>query len=312
MSRPLRIEYPGAFYHVTSRGNERKSVFMNDRDREKYLSYLESAHERYGAKIHVYCLMGNHYHLLLETPRGNLSQILHHINGAYTTYFNVKRERSGHLFQGRYKGILVDKDEYCKELSRYIHLNPVRAGIVKAPLEYRWSSYRFYVGKDKKPKWLTTELILDSSGGEGKRGFDRYKEYVEKGVTHEIENPLKGVVASAFLGSKEFIERIREEYLEKKEIDPRNISDIKRIQRWPSFEDIERAVAKRINREERLYRKTCIYMSHQYSGLGLDEVGRYFGMKAGTISQLSRRFKESVRKDKTIGQMIADIKKGEL
>jgi REP element-mobilizing transposase RayT len=110
VSRPLRIEYPGAFYHVTSRG------------REKYLSYLESAHERYGAVIHMYCLMGNHYHLLLETPRGNLSKILHYINGAYTTYFNIKRSRSGHLFQGRYKGILVDKDEYCKELSRYVHL----------------------------------------------------------------------------------------------------------------------------------------------------------------------------------------------
>ena len=128
MSRPLRIEYPGAFYHVTSRGNERKMVFQNSRDRERYLSYLESAHERYGAVIHVYCLMGNHYHLLLETPRGNLSQIIHHINGAYTTYFNVKRDRSGHLFQGRFKGILVEKDAYCKELSRYIHLNPVRAG----------------------------------------------------------------------------------------------------------------------------------------------------------------------------------------
>ena len=108
MSRPLRIEYSGAFDHVTSCGNERKTVFQSNRDREKYLFYLESAHERYGAVIHVYCLMGNHYHLLLETPRGNLSKILHYINGAYTTYFNIKRSRSGHLFQGRFKGILVD------------------------------------------------------------------------------------------------------------------------------------------------------------------------------------------------------------
>jgi len=136
MSRPLRIEYPGAFYHVTSRGNERKMVFQSTRDREKYLTYLESAHHRYGAIIHVYCLMGNHYHLLLETPRGNLSKVLHHINGAYTTYFNIKRGRFGHLFQGRFKGILVEKDAYCKELSRYIHLNPVRAGMVKSPSEY--------------------------------------------------------------------------------------------------------------------------------------------------------------------------------
>ncbi len=111
MARPLRIEYPEAFYHVTSRGNERKAIFRNDRDRTKFLSYLETAHERYGAIIHVYCLMDNHYHLLIETPGGNLSQILHHVNGAYTTYFNVKRQRSGHLFQGRYRAILVEKGE---------------------------------------------------------------------------------------------------------------------------------------------------------------------------------------------------------
>jgi putative transposase len=133
MARPLRIQFPGAFYHVTSRGNERKAIFRNDRDRQKFLSYLESAHESYGARVHVYCLMENHYHLLLETPRGNLSQILHHVNGAYTTYYNVKRRRSGHLFQGRYRALLVEKESYCQELSRYIHLNPVRAALVEEP-----------------------------------------------------------------------------------------------------------------------------------------------------------------------------------
>ena len=136
MARPLRIEYPGALYHVTSRGNEQKDVFKSRRDREQFLSYLESAAERYGAVIHVWCLMSNHYHLLLETPKGNLSQIMRHINGAYTTYFNVKRKRAGHLFQGRYKAILVDADAYVAELSRYIHLNPVRAGMVKKAEEY--------------------------------------------------------------------------------------------------------------------------------------------------------------------------------
>ncbi|HDO21625.1 MAG TPA: transposase, partial [Nitrospirae bacterium] len=140
MARPLRIEYPGAFYHITSRGNERKDIFKSARDREKFLSYLESSTQRYGAVIHVYCLMTNHYHLLLETPLGNLSQIMRHINGAYTTYFNTRRQRSGHLFQGRYKAIVVDADEYAEELSRYIHLNPVRAGIVERPEEYQWSS----------------------------------------------------------------------------------------------------------------------------------------------------------------------------
>ena len=147
MARPLRITYPGAFYHITSRGNERKAVFKSKRDREKFLEYLESATQRYDAQIHTYCMMDTHYHLLLETPSGNLSQIMRHINGAYTTYFNVKRGRSGHLFQGRYKAIVVDIDQYAKELSRYIHLNPVRAKMVETLEEYEWSSYKFFISK---------------------------------------------------------------------------------------------------------------------------------------------------------------------
>lgn len=312
MSRPLRIEYPGAFYHVTSRGNERKMVFQSIRDREKYLSYLESAHERYGAVIHTYCLMGNHYHLLLETPRGNLSQIIHHINGAYTTYFNIKRDRSGHLFQGRFKGILVEKDAYCKELSRYIHLNPVRAGMVKASLEYPWSSYRYFAGKDKKPQWLTLELVLGDFGGEGKKGYRGYREYVDRGVDKGLESPFKRVIASSFLGSEEFINNVRMEYLEKKKIDKRNIPAIKQVLRGPSPEEIERAVVKVLGRDHALYKKMCIYLSHQHSGKRLGEVGAYFGMKESAVSQLSRRFKETLKGDKELRGILGRIKEEEL
>ncbi len=312
MSRPLRIEYPGAFYHVTSRGNERKTVFQSNRDREKYLSYLELTHERYGAVIHVYCLMGNHYHLLLETPRGNLSKILHYINGAYTTYFNIKRGRSGHLFQGRFKGILVDKDEYCKELSRYIHLNPVRAGMVKAPLEYPWSSYRYFVGRDKKPKWLTTEFVLRDFGSEGGRGFKKYREYVERGEINELGNPFKRVIASTFLGSEEFIERIKLEYLAGKEIDRRDLPALKRILMGPSPESIERSVIKIVGRGHPLFRKLCIYLSYQRSGLNLREIGEYFGMKSGAISQLSRRFGETIKGDQELRKVLSNIEKKDL
>jgi len=309
VSRPLRIEYPGAFYHVTSRGNERKMVFQSTRDREKYLTYLESAHDRYGAIIHVYCLMGNHYHLLLETPRGNLSRVLHHINRAYTTYFNIKRGRSGHLFQGRFKGILVEKDAYCKELSRYIHLNPVRAGMVKSPSEYQWSSYRSFIGKDKKPDWLTTELVLGDFGGEGRKGYRGYREYVERRETKELESPFKRVIASTFLGSEEFVNWIRTEYLEKKEIDRRNIPSIKKVLKGPSLEEIERAVVKVMGKNHTLYKKMCIYLSHQYSGMRLDEIGTYFGMKGSAVSQLSRRFKETTRGDKEAGGILSKIEK---
>lgn len=154
MARALRITFTGAFYHVTSRGNDRKNVFKSKPDREKFLEYLESATQRYNAVIHAYCLLNNHYHLLLETPCGNLPQSMRHINGAYTTYFNVKRARSGRVFQGRYKAILVDIDEYAKELSGYIHLNPVRAKMVETPEMHDWSSYKFYIGKEKPAEWL--------------------------------------------------------------------------------------------------------------------------------------------------------------
>ncbi|MBM4338452.1 MAG: hypothetical protein FJ110_02805 [Deltaproteobacteria bacterium] len=309
MSRPLRIEYPGAFYHVTSRGNERRTVFQSNRDREKFLSYLETTHERYGAVIHVYCLMGNHYHLLLETPRGNLSKILHYINGAYTTYFNIKRSRFGHLFQGRFKGILVDKDEYCKELSRYVHLNPVRAGMVKTPLEYPWSSYRYFVGRDKKPEWLTTEFILGDFGGEGGRGFKKYREYVERQEDKKLDNPFKKVIASTFLGSKEFIDKIRLEYLEKKEMDNRDLPALKKILIGPSLESIEKAVLKRVGRSDPLFKKICIYLSYQRSGLNLREIGEYFGMQRSAISQLSRRFTEAVKGSQELRGVLSRIEK---
>ena len=164
MGRPLRIEYPGAFYHVTARGNEQREIYKSIADRERFLGYLASATERYGAAVHVWCLMTNHYHLLMETPEGNLSRIMRHINGAYTNYFNTKRRRAGHLFQGRYKAILVDRDAYALELSRYIHLNPIRAGMSQRPEEYVWSSYRNYAGQQVAPGWLRREGILRITG----------------------------------------------------------------------------------------------------------------------------------------------------
>ena len=219
MARPLRITFPGAFYHVTSRGNERKNIFKNDGDRERFLEYLESAFERYQASIHAYCLMDNHYHLLLETPSGNLPQIMRHINGAYTTYFNIKWKRVGHLFQGRYKAILVDIDEYAKALSRYIHLNPVRAELVQTPEQYDWSSYQFYIGRRKPPGWLFKNFILGYFGEKISTAQKVYRRFVNDLIDEEYDSPLKEVVSSTLLGSTDFIEHIKEEYLSKKKPD---------------------------------------------------------------------------------------------
>ena len=241
MTRPLRIEFPGAFYHITSRGNERKNIFKSLRDRERFLSYLESATKRYAAVIHVYCLMDTHYHLFIETPLGNLSKIIHHINGAYTNYYNKKHERAGHLFQGRYKAILVEADEYAKELSRYIHLNPVRAGMVDNPEEYIWSSYGYYILKEKVPEWLKRDLILACFSSKPGTAMKMYKEFVNGLSGKKYESPLADLSYSFMLGSKEFVSEIKDKFLKKKKAD-RNLPVLKKAMDMPDLEMIEEAV----------------------------------------------------------------------
>ena len=184
--------------------------------------------------------------------------------------------------------------------------------MVKAALEYPWSSYRYFVGKGKRPKWLTTEFVLADFGGEGGRGFRRYREYVEKGATKEMENPLNKVIASTFLGSKEFIDRITLEYLDKKEIDRRDLPALKKILRGPSLETIEKAVVKVVGRGFPLFKKTCIYLSYQRSGLSLGEIGEYFGMQRSAVSQLSRRFAESIKGDRELKRVLGKIEREEL
>jgi len=239
MARPLRIEYPGAHYHITSRGNEQKDIFKSQRDREKFLEYLDSATTRYGAVIHAYCLMSNHYHLLLETPGGNLSEIMRHINGAYTTYFNVKRKRAGHLLQGRYKAILVEADEYLVELSRYIHLNPVRVGIIERPEQYPWSSYLSYTGHSKPPAWLRPGFILGCFAKQIDDARKRYRTFVEDRLGKEYDSPLKKSIGTSILGSVAFVEEISTAYLQGKK--DRNIPALRQFLSRPTPETIGQA-----------------------------------------------------------------------
>ena len=260
MARPLRITYPGAFYHVTSRGNEQKAIFKSKRDREKFLEYLESASQRYDAVIHAYVLMDNHYHLLLETPTGNLPHIMRHINGAYTTYFNIKRKRFGHLFQGRYKALLVDIDEYAKELSRYIHLNPVRAKIVETPEEYEWSSYRFYIGKQKPPEWLYRDFVLGYFGKKLSSAQKEYQKFVSILTGEYYESPLMDIVSSTILGTPDFIALIKDRYLSGKQID-KDIPALKELSKKTSMRAIFDEVDSVFERENSLARNIKLYLS---------------------------------------------------
>jgi REP element-mobilizing transposase RayT len=308
MARPLRIQLPGAFHHITSRGNERSPVFLSQRDREKFLSYLESASERYKAVIHVYCLMDNHYHLLLETPAGNLSQIMHHINGAYTTFFNTKRSRSGHLFQGRYKAILIEVDEYAKELSRYIHLNPVRAGMVGKPEEYEWSSYRHYTVERNAPEWLERNFILGYFSKKLLRAMKLYCEFVDSSIDHEYKNPLADISNSVILGSKEFIAEIKDRFLGDQKSD-RDLPALRNLSTSKSFDDIEEAVDSAFPSDKKLARQVKLYFCHRYSGRKLKEIGSRFGIGLSGVTRASNRISLKAEKDKKIGKILKRIEK---
>ena len=304
MGRPLRIEYAGAHYHVTARGNEQKEIFKSQRDRERFLSYLESAVVRYGAVIHAYCLMSNHYHLLIETPSGNLSQIMQHINGAYTNYFNVKRKRAGHLFQSRYKAILIEADEYAKELSRYIHLNPVRAGMVTKPEEYRWSSYCDYIGERNAPDWLTTKLILDYFGT-GKTGRNNYRKFTEDLLEQKYESPLNSAIAATILGRERFVKEITARHVDGKQTD-RNVPAVKKLSNRPTLDTIIQAV-QGVLYTDKVSVKASIYLCHKYSGAKLKEIGARFGIGESAVSQTSRRFALQMQEDKGLSEVVGKL-----
>ena len=202
MARPLRIEYPGAWYHVMNRGGRRRFIFNTDDQRHYFLALLGEVYTRYRAEIHAYCLMDNHYHLLIRTPEANLQRVMRHVNGLYTQYFNRTEGKDGALFRGRYKAILVDADTHWIELSRYIHRNPLEARMTRRLQDYRWSSYRAYVGLTKPASWLYTRYILKAMGrGNPQAG---YKVYMKGDSNEALEAFYKGSKIPPLLGNEHF------------------------------------------------------------------------------------------------------------
>ena len=302
MARPLRIEYPGALYHVTSRGNEKKDIFRSIKDREKFLSYLSSAWERHGAVFHAWCLMSNHFHLMVETPLGNLSRIMKHINGSYTTYFNVNHKRAGHLLQARYKAILVQADAYAAELSRYIHLNPVRAKMVPFPEEYRWSSCGRYL-EGTAPSWLSTSLVLGYFGTEDEDRRGNYRDYLYDAIGKESRDPLADSVASTILGTDDFVREIREKYLEGKESD-RDLPALRGLSRGPGIAGIKVASEEAFPENERLARLAGIYLCWRFSGAKLKEIGTLYGISESGVNRACFRFENMMEREKDLRERL--------
>jgi putative transposase len=222
MARPIRIEYEGAVYHVTLRGNDRKAIFKTDEDREKFIEKLAESVERYDVRLYMYTLMTNHTHFVLETPRGNLSRFMQRFQTAYTVHYNRKHNRSGHLMQGRFGASVVDEDRYILKLSRYVHLNPVfiKANKPKAARErvlllrdYRWSSYRSYVGKCKREDFVDYEPVLAMMDGPARKQASQYRRFVEAGIVDIDSAVIYAKQRSRLcIGSDDSLERIESLY----------------------------------------------------------------------------------------------------
>lgn len=222
MARPLRIQYPGAYYHVTCRGNERKEIFLDTVDRTLFLEKLSSSLEIYEVELLAYVCMHNHFHLLITTPNGNLSEFMRHFNLTYTSAFNRRHRRVGHLYQGRFKSFLVDADNYLLEVSRYIHLNPIRTGVeVKRPAKERWdalirftdSSLPGYFSTRQRKDFLNYEAVLGYMGGDDRRARARYRRFIRQGVEGDIPNPLEVGKGNGIVGGKGFVGWIKGNYL---------------------------------------------------------------------------------------------------
>ena len=207
MARPLRLQFPGGLYHITARGNDRQPIFADDADCSAFVIVLASVVARYRVRCHAYCLMGNHYHLLLQTPDGNLSRAMRQLNGVYTQRFNRRHERCGHVLQGRFGAQLVDGQAYLHEVCRYIVLNPVRAGLASHPRDWRWSSFRATAGEGPVPGFLTVDWVRALSGATGQARADAYVRFVEAGLGQD-QDALARFESGPTLGDAAFVRRL--------------------------------------------------------------------------------------------------------
>lgn len=305
MARPYRLEVEDTCYHITSRGNERKVIFSQDRDREKFLEYLLKAKQKYKFYLYAYVLMSNHFHLLLETSLPNISKIMQYINTSYTTYYNIKHKRTGHLFQGRYKSIVVDKESYFLELSRYIHLNPVRAKIANKVQDYAWSSYKGFVAKNgdgKIDKERVNALINMNKSS--------YVKFIEEGVENKIE-PFKNLYAGFILGAESFIKEKLNELKDKVEGE---ISYKAELRAEAREKDIIKAIEDKYGKslaeikESKVRpmkeKQILVYLLRRMTGLTNRQIGELIGLKFSAVSKAGLKIEEQIKSNKRLRQEV--------
>ena len=285
MARPLRLEYEGAVYHVTARGNARQDIFLHDEDRAEFLNVLADAVDRFGWNCHAYCLMANHYHLLIETPKANLSKGMRQLNGVYTQGFNRRHGRVGHVLQGRFKSILIEKESYLLELARYVVLNPVRAGMVWYARLWRWSSYRATSGETLTPKFLTTDWILSQFDKDIGQAHMAYRRFVKQGRDVDVWENLRGGV---LLGTKRFVQQMKPRLKDRamaKEIPRRQ-----RLATRPSLDELFGDI-----KGDKAARNVKIHEAVRHHQYTLAELQTYLGLHYSTISRAAKQVEESTK-----------------
>lgn len=280
MARPIRIEYAGALYHVTSRGDRREDIYLGDDDRIDWLEVLGETCKRFNWVIHAYCQMSNHYHLLVETIDGNLSKGMRQLNGIYTQHFNRRHNQVGHLFQGRYKAILVQQDSYLLELSRYIVLNPLRvkAKMVESVDQWPWSSYSAVMGTSTSPEWLDTDWLLSQFGKQRKLARRKYDEFIVQGKG--LPSPLKETRHQLILGDDTFVEQFR---------DSKSIDQLREASMAQ-----KRSLAMTLPEYEKHYetRNEAMAKAYYSGAYTMREVAEYFAVHYMTVSRAVRQFEQ--------------------
>jgi len=326
MARPLRIQFENAYYHVTCRGNSGQEIFSYDADRLTFLDLLERSSDIYQTEILTYVLMSNHFHLLVKTPLGNLQEFMRHFNISYTSYYNWRHDRRGHLYQGRYKSFLVDADQYLQEVSRYIHLNPVRVKVrsgmtlgekEKYLRDYRWSSYGGYLSQGGRRGFLRAEEVLRYFGGDVPAGRRRYAAFVREGITGNLPNPLERGTGHGIIGTNEFIEKIKEEYI-RSGIGAREVPAVKRILAQVEPERIIRNICEefKVKRDELLRkgykgvaRGILMEMLYRYGGMNQREIGELMGIDYSAVSVMRKRLSALQKKDRNLSAGVEKLKR---
>jgi putative transposase len=309
MPRRPRIEYPGAFYHVLARGNNRKRIFIIDADYDKYLTLVKKYKKMYGFHLYAYALMPNHVHLLVESAEMPLSKIMQGLQQSYTQYFNLRHEAVGHVFQGRYKALICEKDAYLLELVRYIHLNPVRAQISSIPSEYRWTSHQYYLRRSQQ-ELVNVDFVLAQFASDRRRALESYQQFIQDGIQKDYRHFLDQVIDQRIFGSCDFVEEI----LQKEE---QSLEGLPLVEK-PALTNILNAVAEVVgvssetiqsnskSRDHVHARRLFCYIARMYYNYQLREIAEFIN---NCITAVSKNVQLSVNNSHYKGKLSKDLAK---